>query len=68
MQALARHKSVQLCAGPSLDFLRVPSSSCLEALKDNRAGQHSLPINDQFRICFGWTPGGPKDVEMVDRD
>ena len=68
MQAVARHKSVQLNAAASLDVLRVPPSNCLKALKGNRAGQRSQRINDQFRICFVWTPGGPKDVEIVDRD
>lgn len=46
--------------------LRVPPGNRLEALRGNRAGQHSIRINDQWRICFVWTDGGPNDVEIVD--
>ena len=46
--------------------LRKPPSNRLEALKGDRAGQHSIRINDQFRVCFVWTAGGPQDVEIVD--
>jgi proteic killer suppression protein len=46
--------------------LRVPPGNRLEALKGNRAGQHSIRVNDQFRVCFVWTTEGPKDVEIVD--
>jgi toxin HigB-1 len=46
--------------------LRVPPGNRLEALKADRSGQHSIRINDQWRICFVWTAGGPKDVEIVD--
>jgi proteic killer suppression protein len=49
-----------------LDDLRVPPGNRLEALKHDRAGQHSIRINDQFRVCFIWTSEGPKDVEIVD--
>ena len=49
-----------------LDDLRVPPGNRLEALGGDRAGQHSVRINDQFRICFVWTAGGPRDVEIVD--
>jgi hypothetical protein len=42
------------------------SLGSLEALKGDRAGQHSIRINDQFRVCFTWTPVGPEDVEIVD--
>jgi proteic killer suppression protein len=49
-----------------LNDLRVPPSNRLEALKADRSGQHSIRINDQWRICFTWTAGGPKDVEIVD--
>jgi len=49
-----------------LNDLRVPPGNRLEALKGDRSGQHSIRINDQWRICFVWTAGGPKDVEIVD--
>ena len=49
-----------------LNDLRVPPGNRLEALKADRSGQHSIRINDQWRICFVWTAGGPKDVEIVD--
>jgi proteic killer suppression protein len=49
-----------------LDDLRIPPGNRLEALKGNRAGQHSIRINQQWRICFLWTPAGPEDVEIVD--
>jgi len=46
--------------------LRFPPGNHLEALKGDRAGQHSVRINDQWRICFVWTEQGPADVEIVD--
>ncbi|MEO7546297.1 MAG: type II toxin-antitoxin system RelE/ParE family toxin [Terrimesophilobacter sp.] len=49
-----------------LDELRVPPGNRLEALKGNRAGQHSIRIYDQSRICFTWTPNGPANVTIVD--
>jgi len=49
-----------------LEDLRVPPGNRLEALKGNRRGQHSIRINDQYRICFKWTEAGPDDVEVVD--
>lgn len=66
IEAVARRKLVQLNAAASLDFLRVPPGNRLETLKGNRAGQHSVRINDQFRVCFVWTPQGPANVEIVD--
>lgn len=63
---VARRKLVMLEAAASLDFLRSPPGNRLEALKGNRAGQHSIRINDQFRVCFTWTNQGPRDVEIVD--
>lgn len=65
-EAVARRKLVQLNAAASLDFLRVPPGNRLEALKNDRVGQHSIRINDQFRVCFVWDEGGSKDVEIVD--
>jgi len=46
--------------------LASPPGNRLEALKDNRKGQHSIRINDQWRVCFVWTATGPKNVEIVD--
>ena len=50
----------------ALDDLRVPPGNRLEALKGDRTGQHSIRINDQFRICFRWSNGGADDIEIVD--
>lgn len=49
-----------------LEQLVIPPANRLEALKGDRAGQHSIRINDQYRICFVWTENGPVDVEIVD--
>lgn len=49
-----------------LDDLKSPPGNRLEALKHDRKGQHSIRINDQWRICFEWTPNGPINVEIVD--
>ena len=46
--------------------LRVPPGNRLEALKGDRVGQHSIRVNDQYRLCFRWTPAGAEDVEIVD--
>jgi toxin HigB-1 len=50
----------------SLNDLRAPPANRLEALRGDRRGQHSIRINDQWRICFVWTKEGPADVEIVD--
>lgn len=50
----------------SLDELRMPPGNRLEALVRERKGQHSIRINDQYRICFKWTETGPMDVEITD--
>jgi proteic killer suppression protein len=55
-----------LDAAVSLGSLSVPPGNRLEALKGDRKGQHSIRINDQWRICFRWTGAGPQDVEIVD--
>jgi proteic killer suppression protein len=55
-----------LYAAVTLDFLRSPPGNNLEALAGDRAGQHSIRINLQWRVCFVWTPAGPLDVEIVD--
>lgn len=66
MATVARRKLRQLEIAGRLDDLRVPPGNRLEALKGDRAGQHSIRINDQYRVCFRWTPAGPADVEIVD--
>ena len=63
---VAERKLTQLDAAVTLDFLRAPPGNHLEALKKNRAGQHSIRINDQWRVCFVSTAAGPTDVEIVD--
>jgi proteic killer suppression protein len=63
---VARRKIRQLEIAARLDDLRVPPGNRLEALKGNRAGQHSIRINDQWRICFRWTTSGAEYVEIVD--
>ncbi len=55
-----------LDAATDLDTLRVPPSNRLEALKENRAGQHSIRINEQWRLCFRWDSGNAFDVEIAD--
>jgi proteic killer suppression protein len=65
-EAVARRKLRQLQIAARLDDLRVPPGNHLEALKGERAGQHSIRVNDQYRVCFRWTPAGPADVEIVD--
>jgi proteic killer suppression protein len=66
MVRVATRKLAQLDAAETLEFLRSPPGNRLEALKGDRKGQYSIRINDQFRLCFRWTPGGPADVELVD--
>ena len=63
---MAERKLAQLDAALTLDFLRAPPGNRLEALKGNRAGQYSIRINDQWRVCVVWTETGPADVEIVD--
>ncbi|MHB1373206.1 MAG: type II toxin-antitoxin system RelE/ParE family toxin [Thauera sp.] len=53
-------------AAKDLKDLRIPPGNRLEALSGNRAGQHSIRINDQWRVCFRWTADGAEDVEIVD--
>jgi proteic killer suppression protein len=66
LRRLAQAKIVRLGAAPTLDSLRVPPGNRLEALRGSRRGQHSIRINDQFRICFVWEDGEAVDVEVVD--
>ncbi|MGH8616140.1 MAG: type II toxin-antitoxin system RelE/ParE family toxin [Burkholderiales bacterium] len=65
-EAVAMRKLAMLNRAGRLDDLRVPPGNRLEALKGRRAGQHSVRVNDQFRVCFVWTPAGPQAVEIVD--
>jgi toxin HigB-1 len=55
-----------LNASVALDNLKVPPGNHLEALRGNRAGQHSIRINDQYRVCFVWQAGNAFDVEIAD--
>jgi proteic killer suppression protein len=62
----ALRKLVVLDAAVTLGDLRSPPGNRLEALRGDRSGQHSIRINDQWRICFVWTDSGPEEVEIVD--
>ena len=62
----ARRKLLYLSQARNLQDLRVPPGNRLEALKGGRKGQHSIRINDQWRICFRWLDGHAHDVEIVD--
>ena len=62
----ALRKLAQLDWSATLDDLSAPPGNQLEALKGKRKGQHSIRINNQWRVCFVWTVEGPKDVEIVD--
>lgn len=64
--ASARRKLAMLDAAVRLEDLRVPPSNRLEALKGDRAGQHSIRVNNQWRVCFVWQDGHAHEVEIVD--
>ena len=66
IQQIALRKLFMLDKAQSLNDLRIPPANRLEALKDDRKGQHSIRINDQWRICFIWADSGPSAVEIVD--
>jgi proteic killer suppression protein len=66
IQRITQRKLKQLHAAAELDFLRVPPGNRLELLSGNRAGQWSIRINDQWRICFIWQDGNAALVEIVD--
>jgi proteic killer suppression protein len=66
MERVALRKLVQLHAASQLADMASPPGNKLEALKADRAGQHSVRINDQWRICFRWHEGNAYDVEIVD--
>ena len=66
IESVARRKLRQLQIAGRLDDLRVPPGNRLEALKGDRAGQYSIRVNDQYRVCFRWTAAGAEGVEIVD--
>jgi len=66
IQRIAERKLIMLHRSTNLDDLRIPPSNRLEALKGDRNGQHSIRINDQWRICFEWRIEGVYEVEIVD--
>ena len=66
LQRVALRKLMMLNAAVVLNDLRAPPGNHLELLRGGRAGQHSIRINDQWRVCFVWTAAGPEDVEIVD--
>ena len=66
IESVAMRKLAMLNRAGELDDLRVPPGNRLQLLMGDRAGQHSIRINDQFRVCFLWTRQGPEDVEIVD--
>ncbi len=66
IQRVAQRKLRQIHAAETLVDLRMPPGNHLEALKGNRTGQHSIRVNDQWRICFVWTDGSAENVEIAD--
>ncbi|MCB2181355.1 MAG: type II toxin-antitoxin system RelE/ParE family toxin [Desulfobulbaceae bacterium] len=66
IQGRARRKLIAISISESINDLRVPPSNFLEVLKDDRKGQYSIRINDQWRICFEWKDGNACNVEIVD--
>ena len=66
IKTVAIRKLQLLNAAGTLDFWRIPQKNRLELLLGKRAGQHSIRINDQWRVCFVWANGNVRDVEIVD--
>ena len=66
IRAVAERKLQMLHRAILLDDLRIPPNNKLEALKRDRKGQHSIRINDQWRVCFVWTGSDATQVEIVD--
>jgi len=64
--SVAQRKLDQIDSATELNDLAIPPGNRLEALSGNREGQHSIRINDQYRICFIWTKSGPMEVEITD--
>jgi proteic killer suppression protein len=65
IESVARRKLEMVAAAKKLDDLRSPPGNRLEALKGDRTGQHSIRVNDQFRVCFRWNEGA-ENVEILD--
>lgn len=65
IESVARRKLEMVAAAKKLEDLRSPPGNRLEALRGDRAGQHSIRVNDRFRVCFQWNEGA-EDVEIVD--
>ncbi len=68
IQQIARRKQRMLNNSRSLEYLRIPPTNRLERLRGDRAGQYSIRINEQWRVCFVWHRGDALDVEIVDYD
>jgi proteic killer suppression protein len=66
IETVARRKLRQLQVAGRLEDLRIPPGNRLESLSADRAGQHSIRINDRWRVCFRWVDGMAGDVEIVD--
>lgn len=66
IKVVAERKLQMLDAAATLEFMRSPPGNRLEALVGDRVGQHSIRINDQWRVCFVWTDQGPMSVEICD--
>ncbi|MFJ7007471.1 MULTISPECIES: type II toxin-antitoxin system toxin GraT [Pseudomonas] len=66
IKSVAERKLAMLDAASELRDLRSPPGNRLESLSGNRSGQHSIRVNDQWRLCFTWTEHGPVNVEIVD--
>lgn len=66
IERVARRKLLQIHAAMEINSLRIPPGNRLEALLGNRKGQHSIRVNDQWRICFTWKSDGAHGVEIVD--
>lgn len=66
IERVARRKLLQIHAAMEINSLRIPPGNRLEALLGNRKGQHSIRVNDQWRICFTWKSDGVHGVEIVD--
>ena len=66
LRRIVYRKLQMIDAASDLRDLRIPPSNHLEKLQHDRAGQHSIRVNDQWRLCFTWTPEGAKGVELCD--
>jgi toxin HigB-1 len=66
LRKVAKRKLIALSAATKIDDLRIPPNNKLKPLQGDRAGQYSIRINDQFRICFVWKDGDAYDVEITD--